>query len=775
MDAGTVWTIIGSIAGVLAVGVGILQLRQGRQHSGLPAPANAASDVSIDAILPPPIGHMPPLVRGRDDLVEELATAAVEPDSKVHVLTGLGGCGKSTVALALARRCREAGQLVWWLPTVDRASVTSRLLGLAQLLGAPDGEVREALAGRISPSDVLWRRLETVHGWVLILDNADDPSVLATAEHSASAGAGWLRSTGAGLVLVTSRTTNARAWGPLATVHSVANLGVDDSAQVLCDLAPDAGDIVHARKLAVRLAGLPLALHQAGAYLSSDFAAERDFDAYGRALDTRFGELLGRGDDDRAQVASTWELSLDALAAHGKPQARELLQVLSCFAAASPVPSLLLDLKLIGQRIGGQAAAEDGLAGLHSLGLIETRSGETGRTRPLVQVHSLVAETVRHRAGETLTDSYCTAVDLLHNAVTRLSAQNLQDQPAWLTLLPHLQALLEREVAVPVAALERLAWSAHVMADALRWGGAYLASFDDVADRALQRITMLGADHEQTLALRFSRAHANSMLGRWTEAEAEFRDILIVRSRTLGPEHPDTLSTRHMIADVLVYLGKPADAASEFGKILTARRKVLGPDHPDTLDTWHDAAWVLAVQGRNAEAEAELRQILAIQLRVLGPEHRDTLHIRHHIANALAAQGKPAEAEAEFRQILAIQIQVLGSDHPDTHTSLQGIGDALAAQGRAAEAEAEFRQALETRLRVLGPSHPDTLTTRHNLGCALRDQGKAAEATAELQQVLSARTQTLGPEHPDSQRTAQAMEQAPSRLRAGLLRGRFAS
>jgi len=52
----------------------------------------------------------------------------------------------------------------------------------------------------------------------------------------------------------------------------------------------------------------------------------------------------GRGDDDRARVTGTWELSLAALDARGCPQARALLQVLSCFAAATPIPSGLLDL-----------------------------------------------------------------------------------------------------------------------------------------------------------------------------------------------------------------------------------------------------------------------------------------------------------------------------------------------------------------------------------------------------------------------------------------------
>jgi hypothetical protein len=261
MDVGMVVAIIGSAAGVAGVLVAVLQLRQGRRRKPGELPVSAHGDTSAAGILLPPTGLLPDLVCGRDDVVETLAAAAAAPDGKVHVLVGLGGCGKSTVALALARQCAEAGQQVWWLPVVDRSSVTSMLLGLARLLGASDGEVSEALAGRIGPSDVLWRQLESVHGWVLILDNADDPGILATAEHAARAGTGWLRSTKAGLVLMTSRTGDARAWGRLATLHPVDALSTGDGARVLHGLAPDAGDDADARKLAARLAGLPLALH----------------------------------------------------------------------------------------------------------------------------------------------------------------------------------------------------------------------------------------------------------------------------------------------------------------------------------------------------------------------------------------------------------------------------------------------------------------------------------------------------------------------------------
>jgi hypothetical protein len=64
---------------------------------------------------------------------------------------------------------------------------------------------------------------------------------------------------------------------------------------------------------------------------------ERTFTDYEQALATRFGQLLGRGDDDRGRVIGTWELSLHALATRGLDQARVLLQVMSCFAGGVPL------------------------------------------------------------------------------------------------------------------------------------------------------------------------------------------------------------------------------------------------------------------------------------------------------------------------------------------------------------------------------------------------------------------------------------------------------
>jgi len=129
------------------------------------------------ALFPPPVLDVG--VRGRGQVIDELAALASAPPGHAVVLAGLGGSGKSTVARAVAARVLAENGCAWWVPAADAVSVTQFLLGLAGELGASRGQVEEALAGRLNPSDVLWQQLENTTGWMLVLDNADNPAALA--------------------------------------------------------------------------------------------------------------------------------------------------------------------------------------------------------------------------------------------------------------------------------------------------------------------------------------------------------------------------------------------------------------------------------------------------------------------------------------------------------------------------------------------------------------------------------------------------------------------
>jgi len=702
-------------------------------------------------VLPAPVLDVE--VRGRGQILMELAGLALASRGQVQVLFGLGGSGKSTVARAVAARIAAEGRRVWWVSAADSLSVTQLLLGLAGELGASRAQVEEALAGRLNPSDVLWQQLEERRHWVLVLDNADDPAALQAADRPAASGSGWLRSTRAGLVLVTSRIGDPQTWGPVSHIVRLEPLDDADGAQVLLDLAPAAGDNAAAQSLARQLGGLPLALHQAGSYLASPFAAEATFALYQQALSVRFAELMGRGDEERAKVTATWELSLDALAAQGKGQARPLLRVLSCLASTVPVPPLLLDREVLAQMCGSIAAVEEGLSGLLSVGLIDTPQTSSTGGPPGVKVHPLVAQTIRYLAGDALVSSLNAAVKLLTGATDRLDVVDPQHAADWQALLPHLQVLQFAEERLPTDVEESLMKVAARTCIALIYGGSYVAALA-VAESGLKRGGGLAEDHDTVLWLRQNRASAKRYLGRYIEAEAEYRQVLDIELRLVGPDHPDSMSARYELARTLADEGKSADAEVELRRVLDFSLRVLGPDDPYTLSARNSIAMRLSDQGKHAEAEAEFRQVFDTRQRVLGPGHPSTLISRNNIAAEMSDQGKHAEAEAEFRQVFDTKQRVLGPEHPSTLTTRSNIAGEMSDQGKHAEAEAEFRQVFDTQQRVLGPEHPHTLITGGNIARVLAAQGKHAEAAAELRRVFDTQLRVLGPHHPATLLTA---------------------
>jgi tetratricopeptide (TPR) repeat protein len=752
------WGVVGSVAGVAGTAATIifgllpyLRARRARRpnHHRLDGAPKATR-----VFLPPPVLNV--TVHDREDVVERLSGAMFTPGGRVQVLAGLGGSGKSTVAQAVAARIMERGDRVWWVSAGDALSTQNLLLGLANELGAPPGRVKDALAGRVNPSDVLWQQLEASSGWTLVLDNADDPQALKVGDRVAASGAGWLRSTRAGLVLVTSRRADREAWGPVAVVDRLGSLQDDDGGQLLIDLAPHAGELGEARSLSRRLGGLPLALHNAGSYLASPFAAESSFAEYERVLKDRFGELMGRGDDDRSRVTATWGLSLEALQEHGRGQAQALLGVLSCFAGMVPIPPLLLDRLILAQTCGTLTEVEEGLSGLLSVGLIDILN--QGDPTPLVVVHPLVAETTLHLESATVAQSLAIAAELLAAAAGKLDPGDPHDTDSWFALLPHLRSVQSIDSLLSNEAEASLALATARVSEALLNSGSYLTALA-VGESGLEhaRNTLVN-DHPALLQLRSSRAGAWEFMGRWPDAEAEYRHILADQMRIHGSDHPETLMSRHNMAFVMHRQGRSAEAEAEYRQLLDDQSRVLGVDHPGTLFSRHNTAAALARQGKYAEAEAEYRQVLAGWLRTVGPDHPSTLSTRNEIGRTLARSGKAAEAEAEYRQLLADRLRILGPDHPSTLTTRHGIGLALARQGKSAEAEAEYRQLLPDQMRIMGSEHPYTLTIRQDLAAALADQGKAAAAELEYRQVLEKQLQVLRPGHPDIALTRAGLE-----------------
>ncbi|WP_320064991.1 tetratricopeptide repeat protein [Micromonospora sp. RTGN7] len=627
-------------------------------------------------------------LRGRHDLLEKLVTLAGRPEDGPAVLVGPGGAGKSALAAALAERLRSGDRQVWCVSAADLAGFSAGLTDVARDLGGSPTDVKSIAKGAADGADRLWRLLESSsRRWLLVIDNADDPWMLAAADSPAGVQdiAGWARASRQGLVVVTSRETDRRMWTG-ARVFDVGHLGMADAVQVLRDLAPEGGDETDARALAQTLGGLPLALHLAGRYLHSGVAPSPTFAAYDRSLGRMKGTMV-----DRAA-----ELSLDGLASHGIPQARELVRLASCYAPES-IPTRILP------RTGLQEA----LDGLRGVGLIQGSPAS-------IRLHSVVTDASRARLEGP--EVWHSAIVRLAGALGELSFGEPEHWPQYRLLGQHLLALL-----------------------------------DTAADRVDREhlALLVGA------ATQVSRAFIHSGAG---GAAGTLCQIVLTRCAALGEEHRAVLDLRHQLTWTVADAGDLAGAEAMFRDVLDIRRRVLGDSAPDTLDSRHELAWIAGCLGRWAEAEQRYRVTLRDRLVHLGSEERDTLTTRHELANAIAQQGRLDEARQAFEDVLRDRRRVLSERAPQTLQTQHEIAWITAKQGNWVEAEGLYWDLLDLR-RVLDADHPHVLLTLHELAWTIARQGRWTEAESLYRRVLERRSRSLGDDHPETKTTRWALRE----------------
>lgn len=736
------------------------------EHMHLTVAARSAERVVSVA---PPFGRRDPRLplRGRDGLVASLWSALSAPygATRVRVLCGMTGSGKTSVALELAHRAAVGGVDVWWVDGSSELIVSGGMLAVARQVGVAGEALRHGDA-----ADRLWRGLTAQPTpWLLVIDNVDRPDLLAGGGVLAD-GTGWLRPVtgGRGMVVVTTRDGDPETWGTWCLRDTVGTLSPDDGAQVLIDWVPGAGTPDDARALAVRLGGLPLALRLSGSYLAetmtvpwSDPGAVTTFRDYTAAMGAE--AVPSVADRHREVVDRALELSVDLLAERGVAQARPLLRVLSEFADA-PVPyRLLLDPVVLASMPGfaGLTAAHLWrlIRALVVIGLVDLAPADDAPDPMLatVRTHPLVRRASRRSDDEPAVDGRPIVAGLLLRLAGSGELGPTHDPaawPRWQSVTAHVLDLAGRLPAMADAGLE------------VDYPGVLAAAIDTVrhlrarglfqaAEPAYRRLYDVGTQvlrpqHPHLMQIRHELAYTLYYRGEVVAAEREFVAALEMRAKALGVWHPDTLTTQQALGRIARRQGRYADATATLRAVHEVQRDLLGFDHPDTLTTQHQLARALLGVGEVAAARAEFQRVLWMRRRVLGRMHPDTFTTRHQLGSIAIQQGRYGAAEHTALTVGRNRRLLLGDRHPDTLHSRNALGVVLAAQGRWAAAEAELRVVLDARREVFGDRHPETLTTRHHLAAVLAGSGRRQAAIAEYRWVLADRRDVLGADHPDT-------------------------
>ncbi|MDW6060012.1 tetratricopeptide repeat protein [Streptomyces sp. FXJ1.4098] len=677
-----------------------------------------------DSVRRPAVGRAPAVLRDRVGEMDRLR-AAVEPGvgNRVYVLHGLGGCGKTAVAYALFHHATgEAGRLGLWVNASDPASLRSGMLAVAADRGATDGELMGARSGLRPAADLVWHYLDhSDEPWLLVLDNADTPAILRDG--------GWLRTSPTGTVVVTTRQAAAH-WWPGAELLQFGVLPREDAALVLRDLAPHAGSVEDAAEVADRLGRLPLALTLAGGFLAHQVIDPWTLVDYSRQLDgggsglspTDPIELIDQGaaavgGDSRHLLSHTWQLSLDALATQGLPEAGRLLSLLACWSS-DPLPLSVLS----GAELEPTLPAfrvESALRGLLDHSLTELVPGEMRCLRTHGVLLDSVARTTPADQREQLTAA---AARLLLAVLPEVPDRGAQE-PRVNLLAPHVIALLRRTAnwAPSQSTVEAAAECALRLVTAVHRAGDY-ASALTLSSEAVELVNpRLGKDHVLVIRLRQRVARALFRLGRFEESEALYLNLLEDCERALGPEASETHGTCLKLASPVINLDREADGIALIRRAAEGYAQLYGPVHPLTLLA---RSSLLDQTTQPTEATAGSTVVTDCR-RKLGEDHTITLGAELDYACALHHGERNTEALPYVRSAFAKYVQRFGSDYPIALNARSTLSMILGALGQFTEALEHAEELVEGRTRVLGPAHPWTLFAKDLLEQYRRSQRNA--------------------------------------------------
>ncbi|KAJ7713476.1 hypothetical protein B0H16DRAFT_1702432 [Mycena metata] len=687
--------------------------------------------------------HCPPPSRifcGRQDILEKMQHFFSDTGIQhIYVLYGLGGAGKTQIALKFIKESSSRFSDIFFIDTGTVATIDTGLKNIAVLKDCGD-----------SPQDGLLWLASKVEEWLLFFDNADDPNINLH---------GYIPQCNHGNIIITSR-------NPGMCVYAGSNSLVLDmeegDAVALLIMSALQKATVHTEQIAAEIVKslhhLPLAIVQAGAFISKS----RNLDGYLALYTKNQARLLSekptQSHDHYAHtVYTTWQMSFDRLT----PPAAMFLQHCSflhyngiseeIFSYAlkyqfhanglseelqKPLEFLLYFLGPMGEWDSLQFLEATNEVQSYSLISFDAEK-KVFSIHPLV--HSWSRGTVQNPKGYMFT-------------MGSILGMAISERPQWdmqltsLLLYPHVELVIQMNTKV--------AWVFKLLYAMIFWEGGRYKQAEKLDEEVLEeQKQLLGENHPDTLHTMGNLAVSYSHLGEHQKAKELKVIVLEKRKQVLGENHPETLHTMGSLAVSYSNLGEHQEAKKLQNIVLEKRKQVLGENHLHTLLTMGNLASSYSDLGEHQEAKNLQGVVLEKQKQLLGDNHPDALRTMGSLANSYSALGEHQQAKELKGIVLEKWKQVLGDNHPDTLRTMGNLANSYSALGEHQQAKELKGIVLEKWKQVLGDNHPDTLRTMGNLVNSYSALGEHQQAKELKGVVLEKRKQVLGENHPDTLHT----------------------
>lgn len=702
----------------------------------------------------PSIWHVPyrrnPFFTGREDILKrlhELLTAG-NPSTLLQpqAINGLGGIGKTQTVLEYAYRYREHYQTVFWARAESLDTLVADFVAFTDLLKLPE-YAGENLSIAVNAAK---RWLETHTGWLLILDNADDLSMVSN----------FLPAHGKGSVLLTSR---AQAMSDIAHTIPIETMKPEEGSLFLLRRAKiidkdeaieDApvGDRAIAEEIARLMDGLPLALDQAGAYIEE---TDCSLSEYLALYNERHLALLqrrgGLAHNHPESVATTWSLSFEKVE-QNNPAAAELLR-LCAFLNNDAIPEEIiiegaLELgPVLSSVAANQLVLNNAIGELRKFSFVRRNPAASTLTiHRLVQV--ILMDGMEKREQHVWVERAIRAINRVFPTITFATWQQCQRYLPQIQICSELIRKYDFTFPEAIQLLEQVAYFLQEHAYYNLAEELYLQSL------AIYEANV-GPEHVDTAKILNSLGYLYYLRGKYAQAEPIYLRAITIIEPIPQQELSENVNALHNLERLNYNLGrlyfaqgKYALAEPRYLRALSIVETFSIYDYPQATRVLNNLGRLYQAQGKYSRAEELYLRALAITEQNPEVNLLNTAHILNNLARLYRTQENYDEAEKLYLRALAIRETDLGPDHPDIALTLNNLGHLYLTLDKHAQAEDLFLRALVIDEAVLGPEHPETATTLCNLAQLYYTQEKYQSAEKYYRRALAIREAALGHEHP---------------------------
>ncbi|GCE15548.1 tetratricopeptide repeat protein [Tengunoibacter tsumagoiensis] len=681
-----------------------------------------------------------------DTLHHKLRTDHAMALPQSYALHGLGGIGKTQIALEYAYRYALEYSAVFWIEAETIESTLASMSHIAMHLQLPErGDVDQQ---RMVAAVQRW--LTTNSAWLLIWDNVEDLDLLQR----------FLPPAYQGAFLITTRNP---VLGTLAQSMELPPMMLEEAMAFVLRrarlLQENSSREPHsqvslweeeAKALVQVMGGLPLALDQASAYIEESGCSIADY--LHHYIDQRT-QLLDRrgtfGKDHPHTVTATFSLAYTQVKQHN-PLAADLL-CLCAWLYAERIPEELFVSDPDHARpalVANRYQLDQMIVTLRTFSLVQRQSDtQTFSLHRLVQV--VLQEEMNEPERATWQQRVIHLLNMAFPAVASHTGTELWEPCE--RLLPH---VIISAAAVPDSCQDQeLAELLLKAADYLHERSRYKQALS-LYQQALQiRERASGLEHPAVASLKSQLAHLYRVLGNYAQAEPLFQSAVHVLEQRFGPKHLEVAYPLEGLAMVYYEQGKYELAEPLQQRALQIREQERGSEHPEVALALNRLGNIYYEQGKYELTERVYQRALQIREQTVGPEHFRIASSLNNLGNLYREQGKYERAEVFCLRAVRVAEQTLGAGHPDLAVMLGSLADLYREWGRYPQAEELYQRALSITEQALDPEHPALAYHLHGLALLCREQGDYEHAEALFQRTLQIREQRLGQDHPETAQT----------------------